>query len=415
MSETPPFPAHTQLRLYYLGVGVFSAAIVIAVCTWNLFVVGMDFNTSQYNPNPPPHDPTLVPLYASLLSLSLVVVGCWVALMDKSKVRSAWRIWLLTVLLLLMGAISGILIANAQLMKLATQIYADYSAVVNERTEQYVAAAQTCSIEIWNQRDEFTQLPCFACEASDTAIWYAGIGTNYDAPIVYQTKQEPFSRLFCKEDVKNWSPWIYKQCSTHNISTNRSGAEWPCEPPTIHTLPPLNPDSWTSPETSTWHLHPAADCLYVYAYLWNLWSPVIVQVEPVRTTIGSDCVLMHGFASHRYFLTERCGTSNNGYGIPDPAKRAPWNPEMDDCRSPALLAFDAEYTANLSRLNASIYAVPEPPSSVQFYPSYQLNVGLGFLMAFLIAIALTSAFKSCCWRSDDEEKYHLVYSDPEKK
>jgi len=116
MKETPPYRARTQPQLFALGIGTLIAAVITAVCTWNIFVIEMAFNTSIYDPNPPSpssSESSLLPLYFCLLVVVIMAISYWTAWLSyKSQVRSHWRIWVLPIIGIFIGFVSGLLIAN---------------------------------------------------------------------------------------------------------------------------------------------------------------------------------------------------------------------------------------------------------------------------------------------------------------
>lgn len=394
---------------------------VTIVCTWKLVMIGTAFNTSFYDVTQPMDstNATLTPVYVSVLILAVILAIVCMWLSYGLRIHGLWRIGLIIICSMFMAVTSGILIANEQLDNEVNEIKAGYNAVRDQREKEYMNAPQVCALEILNHRDDFTQSPCSACIGSDLGLWNARF-SNYDIPdydtsIVYQTKPlVPFEHILCEEDLKDWSPFIWKLCTEHTINTNNSApeGEWPCETLTAETIPagPSWKQDWTSPETTgPWHMHPAPICLDVYIKFWKLWSPLVIEeIKPVETSTQKDCMIFRGYGSLRYFLTTRCGLGL-GSTVPNPAHRAPWDPDLSDCRSPALEAFDAQYEANLSKLNASIYSVPAVPSYAQDYPYTGIAFGGAIVILFLILVIVCTLCCPCSRASErGSERDYLI-------
>lgn len=174
---------NNKMKIIFGMVIMIMVISVTMVCTWNLIVLGMAFNTSFYDVNPPMDstNTSLIPLYSSVLILAVILLIVCIWLSYGLRIRSSWRIGLLMICLVLMGAISGMLIANMQLNNEANEIKAGYNAVRDQREKEYMNAPEVCAIEILNHRDDFTQSPCSACIGSDLGLSNAQF-SGYDIP-----------------------------------------------------------------------------------------------------------------------------------------------------------------------------------------------------------------------------------------
>lgn len=366
-TETPT-SLPSKFHLVIVPVLILVEMAILALSVWNLTALlvdvpasYVDFLSGQYQSGI--LFTSEVALWSALVVLVLAGNVCAILWLIGRKSSITFSMSISLIFFLLGGTSIGFQVALNQIDAQVELLQTQQLAAVANALHAYDSAAQTCSQIVLSNHASYTLQPCTSCDFIPTDSQNFGLDStildseDWDAEPIYWTQLIEVDQIICEDSFSAIGPQIWGLVLENSVSMNEStqfGA-WPCDP----VQPILRPGDqfWYPGGFTVWLDEGGIQkfLLGIYQYALGLFAPLELKVTSLPT---SDCVLLTGFASTRFPLTNICG---QGSGQPSPANRITISPEFARCASPQLLAYQIEYTAQLAQLNNSIYELPPIP------------------------------------------------------